>query len=51
MVLVGKTEVNNPHRRRSKDGRIIPKLILKTQDGRKWSGLVWINMETSGRLL
>jgi hypothetical protein len=34
-----------------KDGRIILKWILKTQDGRTWSGLVWTNMETSGRLL
>jgi hypothetical protein len=34
-----------------KDGRIISKWILKNQDGRIWTGLVSINIETSARLL
>jgi len=34
-----------------KDGRIISKWILKTQDRRIWTGLVCINRETSARLL
>jgi hypothetical protein len=34
-----------------KYGRIISKWVFKTQHGRIWTGLVWINIETSGRLL
>jgi hypothetical protein len=34
-----------------KVGRIVSKWILKTQDGRAWTELVWFNIETSGRLL
>jgi hypothetical protein len=33
------------------DGRIILKYILKKQNGRTWTGLIWLRTEPSGRLL
>jgi hypothetical protein len=33
------------------DGRATLKWILKRQDGRVWTGLIWFRIGTSGRLL
>jgi hypothetical protein len=35
----------------SVDARIILKYILKKQDGRAWTGLIWLRIGTSGWLL
>jgi hypothetical protein len=31
--------------------RTVLKWILKKQDGREWTGFIWLGIETSGRLL
>ena len=33
------------------DGRIILKRIFKKWDGKAWTGLIWLNIGTGGRLL
>jgi hypothetical protein len=33
------------------NGRMVIKLILKKQDGRVWTGFVWLKIGSSGGLL
>jgi hypothetical protein len=33
------------------DGRKILKYVIKEQDGRVWTGFIWLGIETSGGLL
>jgi hypothetical protein len=50
-VLEGKPEGKRPLGGLGTDGRIILKWILKKQDRRMWTGLIWLRIGTSGMLL
>jgi hypothetical protein len=50
-VLVCKLKGRDCVEELSIDGRIILKWILKRLSGRVWTELIWLAIETSGRLL
>jgi hypothetical protein len=51
MVSVGKPEGKDHWENRDISGKIILKWIIKKQDGVVWTGLIWLRIGTSGRLL
>jgi hypothetical protein len=50
-VLLCKSEERDTLEDLGVDRRIILKLALKKQDGQGWTGLLWLLVQTSGRLL
>jgi hypothetical protein len=50
-ILAGRPEIKRPFENLGVDGRILLKFIFKEWDGETWSGLIWLRIETSGRLL
>ena len=50
-VLVGRSEGKNSLNDFGVDGRIILKWIFKKWDWKAWTGLVWLTIRTSSRLV
>jgi len=51
MVVVGRAEGKRPLGRPLSRWEGTIKIILKEWDGRVWTGLVWLRVKTSSRLL
>jgi hypothetical protein len=50
-VLVGKPEGKRPLGRPSLIGNTVVKWSLKKENGREWTGLIWLGIGTDGWLL